>query len=207
MQVAAALPTHVQKFLQKFEAIAKGHIQQPYKGNQSTQPKKQNETPSKNPTRTHSVFLQATDISGKIYINQTGRFFITSSRGFKYIIVAYDHDSNTIHAKPMKNHSGPDLLKSYTAIHNLLSKRGLAPKMHYIDNECPTVLQKFMTARDERFQLVPPHLHQQNSAEWAIQTFKNNFIAGLASVNKIFPVHLWCKLLPHCLLTLTTRIW
>ena len=100
-------------------------------------------------------------------------------------MVAYEHDSNTIHPKPMKNRSGPDLLKSYTAIHNLLSERGLARKMYYLDNECPTVLQKFMTAKDERFQLVPPHLHIRNSAERAIQKFKNHFIAGLASVKKI----------------------
>ena len=102
----------------------------------------------------------------------------------------------------MKNCSGLDLLKSYTEIHNLLSENGLAPKMHYFDNKCPTVSQKFMTAKDKRLQLIPPHLHRQNSAERAIQTFKNNFIAGLASVNKIFPVHIWCRLLPHCLLTL-----
>ena len=31
---------------------------------------------------------------------------------------------------------------------------------------------------------------------------QNHFIAGLASVNKNFPVHLWCRLLPHFLLTL-----
>ena len=69
-------------------------------------------------------------------------------------MVAYYHDSNTIHSKPMKNRSGPELLKGYTKIHNVLSKRGLAPKMHYLGNECPTVLQKFMTEKYERFQLV-----------------------------------------------------
>ena len=117
-------------------------------------------------------------------------------------MVAYNHNSNTIHAKPMNNCSGPELLNIYTTIHNLLSEGGLAPKMHYLDNEFPTVLQKFMTAKDERFQLVPPHLYRQNSAERAIQTFKNHFIAALASVKKNFPVNLWCRLLPHCLLTL-----
>ena len=44
------------------------------------------------------VFFQATDLSGKIYTDQTGRLPVTSSRGFKYIMVAYDHDSNTINA-------------------------------------------------------------------------------------------------------------
>ena len=55
-------------------------------------------------------------------------------------MVAYDYDSNTIHAEPMKNRSGPELLKCYMTIHNLLSERGLAPKMYYLDNECPKVL-------------------------------------------------------------------
>ena len=117
-------------------------------------------------------------------------------------MVAYGHNYNTIHAEPMKNCSGPELLKGYTTIHNLLSQRGLALKMHYLDNECPTVLQQFMTEKDKRFQLVPPHLHRRNSAERAIQTFKNIFIEGLASINKNFPVHIWCRLLPHYLLTL-----
>ena len=117
-------------------------------------------------------------------------------------MVAYDYDSNKIHSEPMKNCSSPELLKGYTTIHNLLSERGLAPKMHYLDNQCPKVLQKFMIDKDERFQLVPPHLHRRNLAEHAIQTFKNHFIAGLASVNKKFPVRIWCRLIPHCLLTL-----
>ena len=117
-------------------------------------------------------------------------------------MVAYDYDANTIHAKPMKNRSVPELLKGCTTIHNLLSERGLAPKIHYLDNECPKVLQQFMTEKEKRFQLVPPHLHRRNSAERAIQTFKNHFIARLASVNKKFPIHIWCRLLPHCLLTL-----
>ena len=68
----------------------------------------------------------------------------------------------------MKNCSGPELLKGYTTIHNLLSEHGLAPKMHFLDNGYPKVLQQFMTAKDERFQLVPPHLHRRNSAERAI---------------------------------------
>ena len=153
------------KIPSKIRGNSKGHIRQFYKEKQSTHPKEPNETPIKKSTRTHSVFLQATDFSGNFYTDQTGRFSVTSSRGFKYIMVAYDHDSNTIHAKPMKNRSGPELLKSYTTIHNLLSKRGLAPKMHYLYNKCSTVLQKFMTAKEECFQRIPPHLHIQNSAE------------------------------------------
>ena len=117
-------------------------------------------------------------------------------------MVAYDYDSKTIHAENMKNHSGQELLKGNKKIHTLISERGLAPKMHYLDNDCPKVLQQFMTEKGECFQLVPPYLHIRNSAERAIQTFKNHFISGLTSVNKNFPIHIWCRLLPHCLLAL-----
>jgi hypothetical protein len=40
--------------------------------------------------------------------------------------------------------------------------------------------------------------------------FKNHFVAGLCSVDKQFPMHLWCELLPQATLTLnllrTSRI-
>ena len=92
----------VLKFLPKSEATAKGHIRQSFKGKQSTWPREPSGTPIQNPTCTHSVFLQATDLAVKIYTDQTGQFPVTSSRGFKYIMVAYNYDSNTIHAEPMK---------------------------------------------------------------------------------------------------------
>ena len=113
-----------------------------------------------------------TDLAGNFYTDQTGRFSVTSSRGYKYIMVAYDYDSNTIHSNLMNNCSGQELLKGYTTINTLLSERGLAPKIHYLDNEFPKVLQQFMIKKEKRFQLIPPHLHRRNSAERAIQTFK-----------------------------------
>ena len=49
---------------------------------------------------------------------------------------------------------------------------------------------------------MPPHIHRRNSAERAIQTFKNHFIAGLASIDPNFPLSNWCRLLPQAELTL-----
>ena len=125
----------VLKFLPKSEATAKGHIRQSFKGKHSMQPREPSETPRQNRTRTHIFYLQAIDLAGKIYTDQTGRFPVTSSRGFKYIVVAYNYNSNTIHAEPMKNRSGQELLKVYTTILKLLSECGLTPKMHYLDND------------------------------------------------------------------------
>ena len=56
----------VLKLLPKSEATAKGHIRKSFKGKKSTQPREPSETPSQHPTRTHSVYLQATNLAGKI---------------------------------------------------------------------------------------------------------------------------------------------
>ena len=148
------------------------------------------------------VFFKTVDLSGKIYTYQTGSFPITSSRVNKYILFAYHFDSNTIHAEPLKTRSGLDLTTAYQKLHSLLTNRGLRPHPHILDNECPNVLQKIMREVNKKFQLVLPHIHRRNSAERAIRTFKEHFVAGLSSTHKQFMIHLWCRLIPHAILTL-----
>jgi hypothetical protein len=50
--------------------------------------------------------------------------------------------------------------------------------------------------------LVPPHNHHVNAAEHAISTFKEHFVAALATVDMLCPLQLWDKFLPHVKLTL-----
>ena len=50
--------------------------------------------------------------------------------------------------------------------------------------------------------MVTPHIHRRNSAENTIGTFKDHFIAGLASVDPKMSLHLWCRLSPQALMTL-----
>jgi hypothetical protein len=59
-----------------------------------------------------------------------------------------------------------------------------------------------MRKKNIDFQLAPPHYHRRNSAERAIRTWKNHFIAGLASTDKQFPLHLWDRLIPQAVTTL-----
>ena len=141
-------------------------------------------------------------LTGKIYTDQTGRFPVTYSKSNKYILVAYHYDSNTIHAEPLKTQPRLDLKTAYQKIHSLLTNRGLKPGLHILDNECPNVLKTFMREVNEKFQLVPHHIHCRNSAERAIRTFKDHFIASLDSTHKDFPLHLWCQLLPHASITI-----
>ena len=84
----------------------------------------------------------------------------------------------------------------------LLCSRGLTPNMHVLDNECSRVLKEYMEEENETFQMVPPHLHRLNTAERAIQTFKNHFISGIVLTQNDSPIHLWCRLLPQAIVTL-----
>ena len=93
---------------------------------------------------TNLVLLKTVDLTGKFYTDQTERSPVTSSKGNKYILVAYHFESNTIHAEPLKTRSGLDLKTAYQKIHSLLTNRALKPGLHILDNEFPTVLKTFM---------------------------------------------------------------
>ena len=69
--------------------------------------------PATQSENTNLVFFKTVDLSGKMYTDQIGRFPVTSSRGNKYILVAYNFDSNTTHTKLLKTRSGLDLTTEY----------------------------------------------------------------------------------------------
>ena len=140
----------VHKHLTKKQSTILGNLQQPQKGLRSTQEKFMHSyqdpehdqflqaTQSEN---TNVVFFKTVYLSGKIYIDQTGRFPVTSSKGNKYILAAYHFDSNTIHAEPLKTRSGLDITAAYQKLHSLLTNISLRPHLHILDNECPNVLK------------------------------------------------------------------
>jgi hypothetical protein len=117
-------------------------------------------------------------------------------------MVMYDVDSNAILAEPLKNKSEREQLNTTKKLHAYLTDRGLQPKLHIMDNECPAAVKRYLQTNDIGLQLVPPHVHRTNLREKAIGTFKDHFIAGLCSVDPNFPMHLWCRLLPLATTTL-----
>jgi hypothetical protein len=200
------------------KAMVMGHLDQTRQGTRSTQrhamaPAKNdgaesdddhdafpaNEEPNE---RTHYCYAADIEITGQVYSDQTGRFVAPSDNGNQYLFVLYDYDSNSIHAEPMKNKTAKCILAAYKTVHQRLCTAGLKPQLQRLDNECSQILKDFMNQQHIDYQLVPPHVHRRNAAERAIRTFKNHFIAGLCSVDRDFPVHLWDRLLPQALLTL-----
>ena len=117
-------------------------------------------------------------------------------------MIAYDYDSNNILAEPIKSRTRLHIKNAYQTMRKLLCSRGLTPNTHVLDNECSKVLKEYMGEENETFQLMPLHLHQQNPAERAIQTFKNHFIARMLSTHKDLPLHLWGRLFTQAIVTL-----
>jgi hypothetical protein len=97
----------------------------------------------------------------------------------------------------MKYRPASEWVRAYDQIHQELTVKGFRPKLQTLDNEASAALKNFFTTNDVEYQLVPPHGHLNNADERAIQTFKENFVAGLSSVDPTFPLHLWDRLLPQ----------
>lgn len=204
----------VRRHLPDSEAMIKGHLDQeranvrstktpPFKANATTHlPQPASSEISAPPQRTHILYTECHEATGKIFSDPTGRFLTPSTTGISYILVVYDYDSNYIHAEPMLNRTKEEHVRALKQAINLFKSRGLTPQLHKLDNEASALLQDYMHGEHIEVQLVPPGLHRRNAAERAIRTFKNHLIAGLCSTDPNFPLKLWDKVLPQALLTL-----
>jgi hypothetical protein len=153
-------------------------------------------------TKTLLVYTVVVD-QGQLYTNLTGKFPVRSSKGNSYVMLCYIYDCNYIKVVPMKSRPPSEWVKAYDSIHQELTVKGFKPKLQTLDNESSTGLKNFFTANTIAYQLVPPHCHRRNTAERAIRTFKEHFVAGLSSVDPSFPMHLWDRLLPQAEITLS----
>ena len=90
--------------------------------------------------------------------------------------------------------SDTDMLRAYDVLYDTLENAGHVPKLKIMDNKSSTALKGLLQKRIAVVQLATLHIHRINSAERAIRTFKNNFVAGFSSVDNNFPIYLWCRI-------------
>ena len=134
-------------------------------------------------------FVALADIkSGVIYTDLPGCFPVMSVRRMQYIFVCYAYGPNAILVCPMKSRETADMVGAYENIYDYLTTKGFKPKLNITDNECSKAVQQYIQSQDCDWQLVEPNNHRVNAAERAIQTFKCHFIAGLATVDREFPL-------------------
>ena len=200
----------IQRHIHNEEATLKGHMNQTRQGIRSTKRNNQQfdedsmELPQQEPTneRTHFVICAIEEMEGRISTDQTGFFPRTSARGMKYVMIFYIYDANYIKGVPIKNRTHKEFLRAYQEVYDELTKKGFKPKLHKLDNEKSVEVLEFVKSQNVTYQLTPPEMHRTNPAEKAVQTWKNHFIAGLASLPQNFPIALWCHLIEQANITL-----
>ncbi len=202
-------PDLISKYLQPTIATHFGHLNQERQYLQTTKPSLQADDdffPSSEPnnTKTHEMMAALVPycLTKKAYGDLPGKFPFTSTRGAQYFLVVYDYDSNAILVETLRNRTGPEIKRGYLKIYSLLKDRGCAPTTFILDNEISTILLNAFEKEQLAYQLVPPHNHRRNAAERAIQTWKENFIAGLCSVHPDFPMLEWDRLTFQGMMTL-----
>ena len=193
----------IQQYLTESPATAKGHLDQERKNLQST---KLSETidsfplpdaPNAKKFETHTKLMKHT-----AFCDPTGKYPYKSTRGNQYVFVTYDYDSNYIKVTPTKSRQAKELTAAWEEHHNTFTKAGVAPKHYIFDNEFSNDLKKALGKYELTYEKVQPHIHRRNAAERAIRTFKNHFLAGLASVDPKFPIQEWDRLLQQAEITL-----
>ncbi len=116
--------------------------------------------------------------------------------------MAYVYDLNAIIVRAMPTRTDATMITTFKEVIEVLQIRGYHPALNVMDNECSTMVERYVQLEKINIQLVPPHNHRANAAERAIATFKEHFIAALATVNQLCPLQLWDEFLPQVELTL-----
>jgi hypothetical protein len=83
----------------------------------------------------------------QIYMDQTGRFPVVSSKGNKYIMVLYEYDGNAILAEPIKNRTAAELLRVFQVMEKKLTAIRLQSKLMSLDNEASQLLKNMCMNR------------------------------------------------------------
>ncbi len=86
------------------------------------------------------------------------------------------------------------VLSMLTIFFEMLMSKGFKPRLNIMDNQVTTHIKAFLTKNDCKLQLVEWHNHCINAAERAIQTFKDAFIAALATTDSKLTLQLWDRL-------------
>ena len=148
------------------------------------------------------VYSIIQDNSITAYTDLTGRFPYRSSRGNEYILVGYHYDSNAILVQPLCNREAQTITTAWEILNARFSIAGQQPTTYVMDNEFSSILRNALIRNKITWQLVPPKTHRRNTAERAIQTYKNHLKAGLSILDPNFPVREWDRILVQSELTL-----
>jgi len=105
---------------------------------------------------------------GRIYVDNTGNFPITSIDGMKAVFILYDWMTNAILATPIKTATDEEMIRAFQKNITYLTQRGFKPEFNVIDNVASKAIKKYLEEEKIKMQLVEPNNHRSNAAERAI---------------------------------------
>ena len=114
-------PQLINKHLPNLEATALGYMCQTYQGTRLTKAKENSLHP---PEHINMAFTTIFKPQHHIYIDQTGHFPNTSSKGNKYVMILFDSDTNAILAEPLKSQAKSEMIRGYTKLYGTLTASG-----------------------------------------------------------------------------------
>ncbi len=132
--------------------------------------------------------------NGIVYHDLMGLFPFMSYNGSICFFILYHYESNSILAMPITGLKDVSIYKAYKQQFELLTSKGFKPKLNIMDSQATKHIKTFLTKNDCKLQLVELHNHRVNTAERAIQTFKDAFIAAVATTYSNFSLQLWDRL-------------
>ncbi len=135
--------------------------------------------------------------NGIVYHDLTGSFPFMSLDGSVCFFVLYHYELNCILPAPIAGLHNVSIFNVYKTQFEELAAKGFTLKLNVMDNQATKHIKKNLTENECKLQLVEPHNHHVNAAERAIQTFKDAFIAALATTDSEFPIQLWGRLTPQ----------
>ncbi len=138
----------------------------------------------------------ADKVTSVMYNNLMGNFPFMLLDGSVCFFVIYHYETNAILVAPIANLDDKSIFDAYKAHFQMLEAKGYKPKENVTDDQATKHIKQFLTKKECKFQLVKPHNHCVNAAKRAIQTFKDAFIATLATTDTNFPIQLWDRLAP-----------
>ena len=196
----------ISKHLPPSIATELGHLRQERQHLQSTAsplPSNDDWFPQRE-TKTNDIIYAITSYTVKdvTAADLTGRFPYTSSRGNQYVMIMYNYDANVIWGLPLKSRNATVIVEAFETLNKKFVKGGFKPNLFIFDNEFSGKFRAAVENENINLQLVTPHMHRNNPAERAIQTWKDHFLAGLASTHPDFPMREWDRLILQCNVTL-----
>jgi hypothetical protein len=102
----------------------------------------------------------------------------------------------------MASRTDASFIAAFNEVFAILPAWNYRPALNVMDNKCSKAVEKHIHTNRMTIQLVPPHNHRVNATKHAIGTFKEHFIAALATVNNLCPLQLWDEFLSQVKLTL-----